>query len=158
MTGRRRGVPRCGGRRVRLLLPAVVLAAALTLTGCVGTRGDFSSDVSRIGVSASSSLIGQRQLADHDSYLGSYRADYRSFTGGEWPFGGTFRAHGERRVVGILQVDAGRGAVVVSVGGERHRLAVGGGRFDERVDIPASSFYVGVEGDGLRGRLELSVR
>ncbi len=103
-------------------------------------------------------LQGERKLGE-DSYVGSYKADYESFSGEEIVFGGTglSRDAGNKIKVSCkIEAENGTAKIIFQSGMEDARiLREGTGEHMETIELPPASNYLKIEGKDFTGTIEL---
>lgn len=129
-------------RRIAVVLTTTLIS--VMLAGCsVG-----------LGVNSDKDLKGTRTAGD-DSYVGSYKADYKKFTGEETVFGGT----GLKTIIhvsGTVTDESGTSAILVANGSPaKQAILVKNGSFDQTYNVDGVSFYVYVVGGQFTGSVNL---
>lgn len=96
-----------------------------------------------------------------DDYTGTYEAEYKDFSDTEYLFGGTSikrEAGKEISVTCTLKVTDGSAKVFwVSGDDEPVVLIETTGTYSDTITLPEGGNYIGIEGDGFTGNVEMSV-
>lgn len=105
-------------------------------------------------------LKGDREFGA-DNYVGTYKADYKNFTGTEYLFGGTSieRKNGDSVVVTCsLKVKNGTARLFL-LSGEKDPVVLveGSGEYSGTVELPAGGNYFAITGEGLKGSAALTI-
>jgi hypothetical protein len=147
---------------------ALVAASLCGLFGCSNFGKDsalefYNNAISYFGeksLTDDHSLAGKRTFGA-DKYVGSYSADYNGFSKTEYLFGGTSieRKNGnEVNIACDMTVTKGSAKLFLVCGdSERQVLLDAAGEYSQTLDIPQSSWYVGLEGSNFTGTMQLSI-
>ncbi|QAT49933.1 hypothetical protein EQM14_09165 [Caproiciproducens sp. NJN-50] len=105
-------------------------------------------------------LKGDREFGA-DNYVGTYKADYKSFTGAEYLFGNTsIERESGNSVVITCAFDVKNGtAQLFWLSGDDDPVVLleGSGEYSDTVELPEGGNYFGITGDGLKGSVELTI-
>lgn len=106
------------------------------------------------------SLKGDREFGT-DNYVGTYKADYKKFTGTEYLFGNTSieRENGSAVVITCtFNVKDGTAKLFwLSGADDPVVLLEGSGEYSNTVELPKGGNYFGIIGDGLKGSVNLTI-
>ena len=151
-------------KRRNALAAALALCLAFALTGCskdsiINGFNDFLHHASQYALTDEKDLAGER-TAGADTYTGAYTAEYDSFSGTEYLFGGTGleRENGnELTVTYELKVESGAAELYWIDGTERHQIADATGSGTYTLSVGSRDCYIAIEGESLHGALALTV-
>ena len=150
-------------RRRRIAILLIAGCMMLLSTGCSKDQiiSQYNNVLQTIGdksITKDRKLQGERKLGE-DSYVGNYKADYKSFTGEEIVFGGTALsrdAGNEIKVSCRIEAKSGTVKIVFQSGTEDVRvLCDDTGEHTETIELPSASNYLKIEGKDFTGEVEL---
>lgn len=156
---------------VKFVLIAVVSCLILGASGCslldsidkdkvLGTYNDVIQSAGKATLTKGISLKGDREFGS-DKYVGTYKADYKKFTGTEYLFGNTSIDRENGNSVAItctFDVKDGTARLFWLSGAEEPvALLEGSGEYSDTVELPEGGNYFGITGDGLKGSVKLTI-
>lgn len=107
------------------------------------------------------SLQGNRDFGK-DDYVGSYKADYATFTGTEILFGGTALERDNGNSIEIscnMDIQVGTAKLIFQSGTEQPQvLCEVSDKYSETIELPAASNYILVECENFTGSVELEIK
>lgn len=115
--------------------------------------------VSKHALTKDKNLVGERKYAD-DEYTGTYDADYTSFNGEEFLFGGTAleREEGNSlKVTYTLKITEGTASLYWLAAGEQHTIATETAEDVYEFSISAGDNFIVLKGDDFSGTLTVTV-
>ncbi|MDF2568130.1 MAG: hypothetical protein K0R90_1586 [Oscillospiraceae bacterium] len=155
-------------KAIKILVIGVLAVSLLTgLCGCNFNKDKMLDQYNNIitafgekALTSDSALNGKRKYGA-DKYVGTYTADYDNFGKIEYVFGGTSieRDNGYSvKIVCNLKVTDGSAKVFIVSGTDEQKILLDAtGEYSETIEISQSSWYIGVEGSGFTGTIDLSV-
>ena len=146
-----------------IVIFVLITASLFGLGGCGANIDKDNNTISHFGekpLTADNALIGKRTFGA-DKYVGSYSADYDSFSKTEYLFGGTSLERKSGNKVNIacdMTIAEGSAKLFIVCGDNDPQVLLdAAGEYCKTFDIPQSSWYVGVEGSNFTGTLKLSI-
>lgn len=121
---------------------------------------DILNHAGKVVLTNDISLKGQRKF-DSDEYVGTYKADYKNFTGTEYLFGSTSIKRKAGRYVTVnctFNVASGTAQLFwFCKDNPPVMLLEGSGQCSRTIELPEGSSYIGVSGNNLKGSIELKI-
>ena len=152
-----------------------VVAALLLLCVLLGLAGCGSENLkdnilngyehwlefnSKHALTKESKLQGEKTKGE-DAYVGSYTAEYKSFDGEEYIFGGTELerdAGNELTVTYTLKITSGSASIIWDHSGSQYTLASIEGEGTHEITLGSGDNYIVLKGEDFSGSLELEVK
>ena len=150
----------------KIVLPLILILFGTTiLSGC--TKDEILNHYNNVVQSAGSiELTGNSSLQGKkdngiDDYTGTYQADYKSYTGTEYLFGGTSikrEAGKDIAVTYTLEVTSGTAKVFwISGADEAVTLLETTGTYSDTITLPDGGNYIGIECENFTGNIEMNI-
>lgn len=150
----------------KIVLPLILILFGTTiLSGC--TKDEILNHYNNVVQSAGSiELTGNSSLQGKkdngiDDYTGTYQADYKSYTGTEYLFGGTSikrEAGKDIAVTCTLEVTSGTAKVFwISGADEAVTLLETTETYSDTITLPDGGNYIGIECENFTGNIEMNI-
>ena len=148
-----------------VLALAFVLLGSFMLAGCskdeiLNHYNNIVQSAGSIELTGKSSLQGEKEKGI-DDYTGTYTADYASFSGTEYLFGGTSikrEAGKELSIDCTLEITVGTAKVFwISGSDEAVTLIEATGTYSDTITLPDGGNYIGIECENFTGNIELNI-
>lgn len=160
-------------KRIKIVIPvALSLCFLFMLTGCstdkdadkwkdniISGFNDWMQSFSRHALTKDKNLQGKRSNGE-DEYTGTYEADYDSFNGEEFIFGGTAleRDNGSNlKATYTLKITSGSAILYWLKSGEEHIIADTNADSIYNFTLSSGDNYIVLKGEGFSGNLMLKV-
>ncbi len=147
-------------RKAGWKIVCLALCVCLCLTGCakdvlVESYDNLLKAAGGLSLTPNLLLQGEREKSA-DGYAGSYRADYRNFSGTETLLGGTTALDSHTvEVTCSITVEAGMLKLVLQRGSEEEVLLEGTGCYQGTLTLDSGSNFLCAVGESFSGTLEL---
>lgn len=148
-----------------IIMSFIVICCIISLGACtkdkiIDSYNNTLQAFSKIGLTSSRRLQGRRKFSD-DTYVGTYKAKYESYTGVEYLFGGTAleRNNGNNIVINCtLTNESGNAKLFFKSGSEEKQILLeNDGEYSEEIELPAASNYIGIECDNFKGSIDINI-
>lgn len=143
----------------------LIICCLISMTACskdeiVEQYNQILQSVGDNGLTKNSDLQGKRSLGT-DSYVGTYKAEYDSFSGKEILFGGTAleRDNGNKIEISCnMNITSGTLKIMLQKGtNEPEVLCDTESSYSETLELPSASNYIIVEAENFTGALDLAI-
>lgn len=143
----------------------LIICCLISMTACskdeiVEQYNQALQAVGDNGLTKNSDLQGKRSLGT-DSYVGTYEAEYKSFSGKEILFGGTALERDDGNEIEIscnMDITSGALKIMLQTGADEPEvLCDTENLYSETIALPSASNYIIIEADNFTGSLDLTI-
>ncbi len=149
----------------KIIFVFLIICCLISMTACskdeiVEQYNQALQAVGDNGLTKNSDLQGKRSLGT-DSYVGTYEAEYKSFSGKEILFGGTALERDDGNEIEIscnMDITSGALKIMLQTGADEPEvLCDTENLYSETIALPSASNYIIIEADNFTGSLDLTI-
>lgn len=151
----------------KIISLCIVMCCLFSITGCSYSKDEivdkFNQVLQELGddtLTRDRDLQGEREFGE-DSYVGTYRADYDSFTGEEKLFGGTSLERTSGNEIHIscdLDIAGGKAKLLLLTGDEEPQILCDTSTsYSDTLELPSASNYIIIQTENFTGSVDLTV-
>lgn len=144
-----------------LISICLISISACTKKEIVNRYNQVLQDVGKSNLTSDKKLQGERKFGK-DSYVGSYEADYKKYSGEEKIFGGTAlerNTGNEISIDGNIRIEEGKIRLLLQTGDDDPKvLFEAQGSYSDTIELPSASNYITIQADNFTGVIDLNIK
>lgn len=150
----------------KLLSICLIFICLISVSACskeeiVDGYNQVLQDIGESNLTSDKELQGERKFGE-DSYVGSYEADYKEYSGEEKIFGGTALERDSGNEISIecnIRMEDGKIRLLLQTGDSDPKvLFETSGNYSDTLELPSASNYITIQADNFTGTIDLNIK